>query len=198
MAQVQMSAATPSPYPSRPLSVFGVDVAREAWRRTLLDAVACALLVSIGGVAVVDVFAQSTARAAEAKRPAASEAASTARPLPQFAPKSAEAAIKDVSLCSSETSSFDPRRVGTTFRQGVKNVVVWYRWDGSPIGRRLDVRWSRESKVVLTQGESVDEAAGEASWTLAMSSGGLLPPGGYRVELIEDGKTVTAIPFQIK
>jgi hypothetical protein len=31
-----------------------------------------------------------------------------------------------------------------------------------------------------------------------MSGGGSLPAGGYRVELIEDGKTVTAIPFQIK
>ncbi len=154
-----------------------------------------ALLVAICGVAV----GPSTASATEAKRPAAGEAAaSTARPLPQFAPKSADAAIKDVSLCSSETNRFDPRRVGNTFRQGVKNVVVWYRWDGSPMGRRMEVRWSREGKVVLTQGENVDESSGESSWTLAMSSGDALPTGSYRVELIEDGKTVTAIPFQIK
>jgi hypothetical protein len=52
--------------------------------------------------------------------------------------------------------------------------------------------------VLLTQGENVDEVSGESSWTLAMSSGGTLPTGSYRVELIEDGKTVTAIPFQIK
>ncbi len=62
----------------------------------------------------------------------------------------------------------------------------------------MDVRWSREGKQLLTQGENVDEASGESSWTLAMSSGGPLPAGGYRVELIEDGKTVTAIPFQIR
>ena len=196
-----MSAEPPNRDSRRPLSALGVDASarREAGRFTSLDAVIGALLVAIWGVDIGDGLAPSTARAAEAKRPAASQAAaSTARPLPQFAPKSADAAIKEVSLCSSESNGFDPRRVGTTFRQGVKNVVVWYRWDGSPIGRRLDVRWSRESKVVLTQGESVDEAAGESSWTLAMSSGSPLPPGGYRVELIEDGKTVTAIPFQIK
>jgi hypothetical protein len=196
-----MSAAPRAPIPPDRWRMVGVDVTarREARRFTLLDALAGALLVAIGGVAVGDGFAPSTACAAEAKRPAASEAAaSTARPLPQFAPKSADAAIKDVSLCSSETNGFDPRRVGTTFRQGVKNVVAWYRWDGSPMGRRMEVRWSREGKVVLTQGENVDEAAGESSWTLAMSSGSPLPPGGYRVELIEDGKTVTAIPFQIK
>ena len=144
-------------------------------------ALAAALLVAIGAVAVGNGLA-----------------ASTARPLPQFAPKSADAAIKDVSLCSSETSQFDPRKVGTTFRQEVKNVVVWYRWEGSPAGRRMDVRWSREGKELLKQGENVDEASGESSWTLGMSSGGPLPPGGYRVELIEDGKTVTTIPFQIK
>ena len=180
--------------------VAGKPVARgEARRFTHPGALAGALLVAIGGVAVGDGFAQSIVSAAEAKGPAAGEAAaSTARPLPQFAPKSANAAIKDVSLCSSETSQFDPRRVGNTFRQGVKNVVVWYRWDGSPMGRRIDVRWSRGGKVALTQGENVDEASGESSWTLAMSGGGSLPAGGYRVELIEDGKTVTAIPFQIK
>jgi hypothetical protein len=180
--------------------VAGKPVARgEARRFTHLGALAGALLVAIGAVAVGDGFTPSTASAAEAKRPAAGEAAaSTRRPLPQFAPKSADAAIKDVSLCSSETSQFDPRKVGNTFRQGVKNVVVWYRWAGSPMGRRMDVRWSREDKVVLTQGENVDEASGESAWTLAMSGGGPLPAGGYRVELIEDGKTVTAIPFQIK
>jgi hypothetical protein len=184
--------------PSKPIAELprAMSLKIDACRRL---PVAGALLVAIGGVVVASGFAPSTAYAAEAKRPAASEAAaSTARPLPQFAPKSADAAIKDVSLCSSETTGFDPRAVGTMFRQGVKNVVVWYRWDGSPTGRRMDVRWSREGKVVLMQGENVDEAAGESSWTLAMSSGSPLPPGGYRVELIEDGKTVTAIPFQIK
>jgi hypothetical protein len=149
--------------------------------RTHLGALAAALLVAIGAAAVGNGLA-----------------ASTARPLPQFAPKSTDASIKDVSLCSSDTSQFDPRRVGTTFRPGVKNIVVWYRWDGSPPGRRIDVRWSREGKKLLTQGENVDEASGESSWTLAMSSGGPLPAGGYRVELTEDGKTVTTIPFQIK
>jgi hypothetical protein len=160
--------------------------------------VAGALIVAVGSVVACDGFAPSSARAAETRRPDASAAAASARPLPQFAPKSADAAIKSVSLCSSETSGFDPRKVGTTFRQGVKNVVVWYHWDGSPTGRRIEVRWSREGKVILTQGENADEPAGESSWTLAMSSGGALPPGAYRVELAEDGKTVTAIPFQIK
>jgi hypothetical protein len=157
---------------------------------THLGALAGALLVAIVGVAAGHGFAPWASSAAEA--------ASTAKPLAQFAPKSADAAIKAVSLCSSETNGFDPRRVGTAFRQGVKNIVVWYRWEGSPSGRRLDVRWSREGKVVLTQGENIDEASGESSWTLAMSSGSPLPPGSYKVELIEDGKTVTAIPFQIK
>jgi hypothetical protein len=173
----------------------GKPGARVAARRVTSLA---SLLVAIAGVTVGARVAPSTASAAEAKRPGSEASASTARALPQFAPKSADAAIKDVSLCSSETSQFDPRRVGSTFRQGVKNVVVWYRWDGSPTGRRMDVRWSREGKVILTQGENVDEAAGESSWTLAMSGGGPLPAGGYRVELIEDEKTVTAIPFQIK
>ncbi len=180
--------------------VAGKPAARgEAQRSTHLGALAAVLLAAIGGLAIGNSFAPSSASAAEAKKPAAGEAsASTARSLPRFAPKSADAAIKDVSLCSSETSQFDLRRVGTTFRQGVKNVVVWYRWEGSPLGRRMDVRWSREGKVVLTQGENVDEASGESSWTLAMSGGGRLPSGGYRVELIEDDKAVTAIPFQIK
>jgi len=147
-------------------------------------------------------IARSTASGAQPdaakKRSAAPATASTARPLARYAPKDADAAIKNVSLCWSEEKAFDPTRVGTTFRQGVKNVVVWYRWEGSPMGRRMDVRWSREGKVVLTQGENVDEASGESSWTLSMSSGGPLPPGRYRVELIEDGKTVTGIPFQVK
>ena len=190
----------PAPtYPRFADLVAGNPVARGGARRfTHLGALAGALLVAIGGAAIGDRFAPSTASAAEAKRPAGAASASTARPLAQFAPKSADAAIKDVSLCSSETTQFDPRNVGTTFRPGVKNVVVWYRWDGSPMGRRVDVRWFRQGKVVLTQGENVDEASGESSWTLAMSSGGSLPAGSYRVELIEDGKTVTAIPFQIK
>jgi hypothetical protein len=155
------------------------------------------LLAAIGGMGVGNGFIATNAFAAETKKPAGGASASTARSLPQFAPKSADAAIKDVSLCSSETSQFDPRKIGTTFRLGVKNVVVWYRWEGSPMGRRIDVRWSREGKVVLTQGENVDEASGESSWTLAMSGGGPLPAGGYRAELIEDEKTVTTIPFQI-
>ena len=150
--------------------------------------------MAICGVAV----GPSTASATEAKRPAAGEAAaSTARPLPQFAPKTANAAIKDVSLCSSETNRFDPRRVGNTFRQGVKNVVVWYRWDGSPMGRRMEDAGPGKARW-FSRGENVDESSGESSWTLAMSSGDALPTGSYRVELIEDGKTVTAIPFQIK
>jgi hypothetical protein len=166
----------------------------EARRLTHL----AALLMAIGGATLGNGVTPSTASAAEAKKPGSEASASAARSLPQFAPKSSDAAIKDVSLCSSETSQFDPRRIDTTFRHGVKNVVVWYRWDRSPMGRRMDVRWSREGKVVLTQGENVDEASGESSWTLAMSGGGPLPAGGYRVELVEDEKTVAAIPFQIK
>jgi hypothetical protein len=198
---LRMSEEAPAPASRR----FADRAARksgapgESRRFPHLGAVAGALLVAIGGAAVGDGIAASTASATEAKKPATSQAAaSAARPLPQFAPKSADAAIKEVSLCSSETNQFDPRTVGNTFRHGVKNIVVWYRWEGSPMGRRMDVRWSREGKVVLTQGENADEAAGESSWTLAMSSGGPLPAGGYRVELIEEGKTVSAIPFQIK
>ena len=96
-----------------------------------------------------------------------------------------------------ERESFRPARVSTKFAHGVKEVMIWYRWEGAIKGHRVDVRWSKNGSVVLTQGEFIQQPSGSVSWFLARNKGEPLPAGMYQVELRENGELVTAIPFRI-
>jgi hypothetical protein len=116
--------------------------------------------------------------------------------LKQFAPESADATIKEVSLGTSDTDELDPKRTGTQFPEGTTKVVVWYRWAGAKPGMRFDNRWHYEGQAVREQGETVQEPAGTATWYLNFSTGAL-PTGSYRVELLENGTIITTIPFHI-
>lgn len=116
--------------------------------------------------------------------------------LPQFAP-TGEAWIEAVDLGTNGLESFDPDQSATTFPAGTERVVVWYRWQGAEINKRIDNRWSYQGSVVLEQGEELQHAEGTAAWFLVSEEGGPLPEGDYQVELVEDGQAVTTIPFTI-
>jgi len=49
----------------------------------------------------------------------------------------------------------------------------------------------------LEQGEAFAKPAGTSAWVLKMGAGSTLPPGSYRVELLENEKPVTSIPFHV-
>lgn len=117
--------------------------------------------------------------------------------LQEYAPKSPQAAIKEVSLGTSDSDNFDPARVATRFPAGTKKVLVWYRWEGANKDTKVAIRWSWEGNTVLEQGEAFGKPAGSAAWVLKMGAGGDLPPGKYQVELFENETSVTAIPFQV-
>ena len=116
--------------------------------------------------------------------------------LDQYKPKVVGAVIKAASLSASDRDSFDPKRVGTEFPEGVTHIVVWYRWEGAKAGHQVDIHWYLEGSKVLEQGEAIKKAAGTEAWVLK-TTGGPLPAGNYRVELLEKGKAVTTIPFRI-
>jgi hypothetical protein len=148
------------------------------WRRRAAAGVACALLVVSGTL---------------------TEAAETVEPfktLDQYRPPAATAVIKAVSLSASDQQRFNPQAVGTEFPGSTTHVVVWYRWEGALPGHRLDVHWFHEGTKVLEQGEQVTKRAGAEAWVLKATDGPL-PAGSYRVDLLENGKTVTSIPFRI-
>ena len=117
--------------------------------------------------------------------------------LKEYAPKSPDASIKEVSLGTSDTNSFNAERVATEFPAGTKKVLVWYRWDGADKDKKVAIRWSLEGNVILEQGEAFGKTSGSAAWILAMGAGSGLPPGKYQVELFENESSVTTIPFQV-
>ena len=116
--------------------------------------------------------------------------------LARFAP-AGEAWIEAVDLGTNSLESFDPGQSATTFPASTERVVVWYRWQGAEIGKRIDNRWSYQGSVVLEQGEALQHAEGTAAWFLMSEDGGPLPEGDYQVELVEDGRAVTTIPFSV-
>jgi len=116
--------------------------------------------------------------------------------LDQYKPKDATAVIKAVSLSSSDQRRFNPQAVGTEFPDGTSHIAVWYRWEGALPGHRLEVHWFHEGTRVLEQNDQVTKQAGAEAWVLE-ATGGSLPPGRYRVDLLENGKTVTSIPFRV-
>jgi hypothetical protein len=116
--------------------------------------------------------------------------------LAQFAPSS-DAWIEAVDLGTNSLESFDPGQSATTFPTGTERVVVWYRWQGAELGKRIDNRWSYQGSVVLEQGEELEHTEGTAAWFLVSEDGGPLPDGDYQVELVEDGRAVTTIPFSV-
>jgi hypothetical protein len=127
------------------------------------------------------------------------EAAGAAEPfktLDQYKPKDPSAVIKAVSLSSGDQRRFNPQAVGTEFPDGTSHVAVWYRWEGAFPGHRLEVHWFHEGTKVLEQNEQVTKQAGAEAWVLE-ATGGSLPTGRYRVDLLENGKTVTSIPFRV-
>lgn len=117
--------------------------------------------------------------------------------LKEYAPKSATASIKNVSLSTSESNKFDPQRVGTQFPAGTKRVLVWYRWDDGDKDKKVAIHWSLGDTSLLKQGEALGGKTGTAAWILQLGAGGDLPSGNYKVELLENGSVVTAIPFQV-
>ena len=117
--------------------------------------------------------------------------------MPQFGPKDPNAAIKAVSVGTSDTTeTFDHQRTSTSFAAGTARVAVWYRWEGGQ-GKRIDIRWTTGGEVILEQNETLDAATGESAWFLTTGSGGAMPAGQYQVELLENGSSVTAIPFSV-
>ncbi len=173
------------------LAADTVVVRYESGRVSRVGALITAILVAIGGV-----IGSFWLREAAAATPA--EGASANYPtLDQYAPQEATAAVNTVSLSSSENKKFDPTKVGTEFAAGVKQVVVWYRWEGAEKDHRVDIHWFHEGSKVLEQGEPLGESFGNASWLLEMAEGSPLPAGNYEVKPLESGKPVTTIPFRI-
>lgn len=125
------------------------------------------------------------------------EKAADAAALGAYAPRSPHAAIKAVSLSSSDHDAFDPAHAGTAFPDTTHQVVVWYRWAGADPAAKVAIHWLKGNDKVLEQGEAFAKAAGSSAWVLKMDAGGLLPTGNYRVELLENGKPVTRIPFRV-
>jgi hypothetical protein len=117
--------------------------------------------------------------------------------LAQYAPSSPGAAIKAVSLSSSDRETFEPDRAGTEYPDTTRQVVVWYRWAGADPAAKVGIHWFKGDDKVLEQGEAFAKLAGSSAWVLKMDAGGTLPAGNYRVELLENGKQVTSIPFQV-
>jgi hypothetical protein len=128
--------------------------------------------------------------------PSGTPARSGLEGLTQFAP-TGEAWIEAVDLGTNSLESFDPGQSATSFPTGTERVVVWYRWEGAELGKRIDNRWSYQGNMVLEQGEVLERDTGTAAWFLVSEDGGPLPDGAYQVELVEDGRAVTTIPFSI-
>jgi hypothetical protein len=102
-----------------------------------------------------------------------------------------------VSLSSSDGDAFDASRVGTAYPDSIRRVVVWYRWAGADPNAKVAIHWFKGDDKVLEQGEAFAKPAGSSAWVLKMDAGGTLPSGSYRVELLENEKTVTTIPFNV-
>jgi hypothetical protein len=117
--------------------------------------------------------------------------------LEEYAPSSPEADIEEVSLSAADNDTFDPERVGTEFPDSTKQVAVWYKWDDADSGKKVGIRWSKNGEVVLEQGETLSKIAGASAYVLKMAAGSKLPIGDYQVELLEDGVSVTKIPFKV-
>lgn len=118
--------------------------------------------------------------------------------LAQYAPKASEAVIKAVSLSSGDSTDLNPAAIGTEIPEGARRVVAWYYWDGAKPGHKVDIRWSKDGTTILEQSEQIAEPRGSSAWFLDMTGGNSpLPAGSYIVELQENGKQVTAIPFRI-
>ena len=116
--------------------------------------------------------------------------------LDQYKPKDAQAAIKAISLGAADKQAFDATRVGTDFPKGTSHVLVWYRWSGSQPGHRVNVHWYHAGTKVLEQGDPLKTSSGSEAWALK-TTGGALPAGSYKVDVLENGKVVTSIPFSI-
>lgn len=112
--------------------------------------------------------------------------------LDRYRPRVAGAAIRAVSLSASDTDEFDATRVGTEFPEGTPRVVVHYVWDGARPGLRVDARWLREAAMLAENHLVLQTVSG-----FGVFSVGPLPAGSYRLELSEDGRAVTEIPFRI-
>ena len=166
------------------LAAGTVVVRRELGPAPRLAALVAAIVLAIGGIA----GGLSVGRRGPDLPPT----------LAQYAPKASEAVIKAVSLSAGESTDLNPGAIGTEFPEGARRVVAWYYWDGAKPGHKVDIRWSKDGTMVLEQSEQFTEPTGSSAWFLDMTGGNSpLPTGSYTVELHENGKRVTAIPFRI-
>jgi len=116
--------------------------------------------------------------------------------LTQYAPKDSHI-VQSVSLSSTMGQDFDTARVGTKFDSGIKSAVLWYRWSSAAPGALLQIAWSKDGSEILQQQVQIATSSGEQAFALRTPDGAALPDGHYQVTLLEAGKPVTSIPFQI-
>lgn len=166
------------------LAAGTVVVRRESGSAPRLGALVAALVLTFGGIA--------------GGLALGSRGPDLPPTLAQYAPKARDAAIKAVSLSSGDGTDLNPAAIGTEFPEGARRVVAWYYWDGAKSGHKVDIRWSKEGAPVLEQSEQLAQPVGSSAWFLDMAGGNSpLPAGSYTVELHENGRQVTAIPFRI-
>ncbi len=117
--------------------------------------------------------------------------------LAQYAPRDRHSIIQAVSLSSSMSQDFDPARVGTKFDKNTRSAVLWYRWQNAAPGQILEISWSKDGAEILRQRSQIGIPSGEQVYALRTPDGSPLPEGSYEITLIEAGKPIATIPFQI-
>ncbi|MEX1203666.1 MAG: hypothetical protein WEB85_00305, partial [Dongiaceae bacterium] len=117
----------------------------------------------------------------------------------QYAPRE-PSAIKEVALgwAEADEDGYFPDRAGTEFAEGVTQIVVWFRFAGARTGLALAARWYlNDAPLFESDSIPVAQSDGKIWWGMVRDDQMSLAAGAYRVELLEDGKAVTVIPFTV-
>jgi len=116
-----------------------------------------------------------------------------------YAPKDPQSAIKEVAFgyAEADENGYDPARSGTQLPHGTSQAIVWFRFADAAPPSKLAARWYLENDVLYEMDYTLEQADGSAWFGLVNENDRPLPDGNYRVELIENGRAMTTIPFSI-
>jgi hypothetical protein len=118
---------------------------------------------------------------------------------PGFAAGS-EIKVTDIRTASGISDQYEPVGAAAVFPLGTAKVYCWFQWENAPDGTALKARWTYLTKKIkiFEYPVSIPKTAGAGGIAMAMPKGRSLPPGAYRVELLDDKKKpVKSLDFSV-
>jgi hypothetical protein len=108
--------------------------------------------------------------------------------------------VTEIRMASGIDERYEPVGPTEAFPIGTAKVYCWFSWENAPADMALKARWTYLTKKIkiFEYPVSIPKSSGAGGIAMAMPKGRSLPPGAYRIELLDERKkAVKSLDFSV-